>query len=79
VAGHLATATELGERMAEVVHDPDAFVATTTRGFEALADPVYADGSRSVAPGLGPSWEFGCPLMEAANKTFKRGTRRTPP
>jgi 3-methyladenine DNA glycosylase AlkD len=77
VAGHLATATELGERMAEVVHDPDAFVATTTRGFEALADPVYADGSRSVAPGLGPVLGVRLPLMEAANKTFKRGTRRT--
>jgi 3-methyladenine DNA glycosylase AlkD len=77
VAGHLAAATELGERLAEVVHDPEAFVATIARGFEALADPVYADGSRSVAPGLGPVLGVRLPLMEAANRTFKRGTRRT--
>lgn len=77
VAEHLAGATALGTRLAQVVQDPDAFVATIEDGFRALADPVYADGSRSIAPGLGPILGVRLPLMEAANKTFKRGTRGT--
>jgi 3-methyladenine DNA glycosylase AlkD len=77
VAAHLAQATELGEQLADLVYDPDAFVAAMQQGFAGLADPVYADGSRSVAPGLGPILGVRLPLMEAAHKTFKRGTRKT--
>jgi len=77
VAEHLARATTLGEQLADLVHDPDAFVAAIEQGFEDLADPVYADGSRSIAPGLGPILGVRLPLMEAAHKTFKRGTRQT--
>ena len=75
VAGHLAEATALGERLAELVQDPDAFVAAIKQGFEVLADPVYAAGSSAVAPGLGPIFGVRVPLMEAAQKAFKRGTR----
>ncbi|MGD0861855.1 MAG: DNA alkylation repair protein [Candidatus Limnocylindrales bacterium] len=77
VAAHLAQATALGDRLADLVHDPDALVVAIGQGLAALADPVYADGSRSVAPGLGPVLGVRLPLMEAANKTFKRGTRKT--
>jgi hypothetical protein len=44
VAEHLARATTLGEQLADLVRDPDAFVAAIEQGFEDLADPVYADG-----------------------------------
>jgi 3-methyladenine DNA glycosylase AlkD len=77
VAAHLAQATALGEQLADLVHDPDAFAAAVERGFADLADPVYAEGSRSVAPGLGPILGVRLPLMEAAHKSFKRGTRQT--
>lgn len=77
VADHLAEATALGVQLAELAHDPDAFVVAIERGFETLADPVYAAGSQSVAPGLGPILGVRTPLMEAAHKTFRRGTRRT--
>jgi 3-methyladenine DNA glycosylase AlkD len=77
VAAHLAQATSVGERLADVVHDPDALVAAIEAGFATLADPVYAEGSRSVAPGLGPVLGVRLPLMEAAHKAFKRGTRGT--
>jgi hypothetical protein len=43
VATHLADATALGERLAKVVQDPGAFVATIFLGFQPLADPVHAD------------------------------------
>src|ERR1700690_677772 len=77
VAEHLAEATALGVRLADLAQDPDAFVSAIERGFETLADPIYAAGSQSVAPGLGPILGVRMPLMEAANKTFKRGTRHT--
>ena len=77
VADNLAEATALGDRLADLVHDPDAFVAALEQGFRAIADPVYAEGSRRVAPGLGPVLGVRLPLMEAAHKAFKRGTRKT--
>lgn len=78
VAAHIARAAAIGERLADLVGDPDVFVAATQHGFETLADPVYADGSRSIAPGLGPILGVRLPLMEAVDKTFKRATRETP-
>jgi 3-methyladenine DNA glycosylase AlkD len=77
VAAHQAGTSAIGERLAELVSDPDAFVAAIQSGFETLADPVYADGSRSVAPGLGPILGVRLPLMEAVHRTFKRDTRET--
>ena len=79
VAEHMARATALGAQLADLVHDPDAFVAAVQHGFETLADPVYAEGSRSIAPGLGPVLGVRLPLMEAVHKAFKRGTRKTSP
>ena len=77
VAAHLAQATALGERLADVVHDPDALAAGIRDGFETLADPVYAAGSQTVAPGLGPILGVRLPLIDAAHKAFRRGTRKT--
>ena len=77
VASHLAEATALGERLVDLVPDPDALVVALKHEFAALADPLYVDGIRSVTPGLGPVLGVRLPLMEAAHKAFKRGTRRT--
>jgi 3-methyladenine DNA glycosylase AlkD len=78
VAEHLAAATAVGERLADLVHDPDAFAAAITEGFQTLADPAVIAGIHSVAPGLGLVLGVRLPLMEAANKAFKKGTRQTP-
>lgn len=78
VAAHKDRAVVLGDRLAYLVQDPDAFVAMIKDGFRELADPVYANGSRHIAPGLGPILGVRLPLMEAADKAFKRGTRKTP-
>lgn len=78
VEAHLAQAAALGERLANVAHDPDALAVAIAAGFALLADPIYQDGVRSVTPGLGPVLGVRLPLMEAAHKTFKRGTRETP-
>ena len=77
VAEHLAEATALGERLAELVGQPDDFVAAILDGFGRLSDPTYVDGERRVAPGLGSVAGVRLPLMEAAHRAFKRGTRKT--
>jgi 3-methyladenine DNA glycosylase AlkD len=77
VAEHLDGARALGDRLADLVHDTDAFAVAVERGFETLADPVYAEGSRTIAPGLGPILGVRLPLIEAADRTFKRATRQT--
>jgi 3-methyladenine DNA glycosylase AlkD len=78
VADHLAQATALGERLIPLVGRPDEFAAELEAGFRELADPVYIDGSRRIAPGLGEIIGVRLPLMEAAHKAFKAGTRHGP-
>ena len=77
VAAHLDRAAALGEQLAELVQDPGELVAAIHDGFRAVSDPVYAEGSQRVAPGIGLVYGVRLPLMEAANKAFKRGTRKT--
>ena len=78
VAAHIAAATALGESLATLVGRPDEFAAAIEEGFRDLADSTYADGSRRIAPGLGEIVGIRLPLMEAAHKAFKRGTRSNP-
>lgn len=78
VADHLDAARALGERLVSLVGDPDAFVAATHEGFAAMADATYTDGVRRVTPGLGPVLGVRLPLMDAAHKAFRKGTKRTP-
>jgi 3-methyladenine DNA glycosylase AlkD len=78
VSEHLAAATALGNALVDLVFDPDAFVAATAEGFRTIGDPLTIDGIRSVTPGLGPVLGVRLPLMDAAQKSFKRGTRETP-
>ncbi len=77
VAAHLEAAAELGRQIAGLVADPSAFVPALEAGLRTLADPVYADGVRSVTPGLGPVLGVRQPLLGAIHKAFKRGTRKT--
>ena len=53
VVAHLARAIELGESLAELVGDPDAFVAALRSGFAELGHPTFVAGQRLVAPGIG--------------------------
>lgn len=77
VAEHLEQAVALGNRLAELVPDTDAFVAAINEGLAGIADPACVDGIRFVTPGLGPVLGVRLPLLEAAHKAFKRGTRQT--
>ena len=77
VAAHLAQAAELGTSLAELVGDPDAFVAALRAGFGELGEPVVVAGQRLIAPGIGPTLGVRLPLMTAVHREFKRGTRKT--
>lgn len=77
VAAHLARATALGERLSDLVADPDAFVSALLSGFADLGDPVVQAGQRLIAPGIGPVLGVRLPLMTAVQREFKRGTRKT--
>jgi 3-methyladenine DNA glycosylase AlkD len=77
VAAHLAEGAALGERLADLIGDGEAFIALIREGFASLADPVYVDGQRLVAPGIGTVLGVRLPLMEAVHRAFKRGTRKT--
>jgi len=78
VAEHLAAATSLGDSLVDLVFDTDAFVAALGEGFKTIADPLVVDGMHSVTPGLGPVFGVRLPLMDAAQKAFRRGTSKTP-
>jgi 3-methyladenine DNA glycosylase AlkD len=77
VVAHLARAIELGESLAELVGDPDAFVAALRSGFAELGHPTFVAGQRLVAPGIGSVLGVRLPLMTAVHREFKRGTRKT--
>jgi 3-methyladenine DNA glycosylase AlkD len=77
VAEHLARATAIGERLADLVVDPDAFVSALRSGFAEIGDPTVQAGQRLIAPGIGPVLGVRLSLMTAVHRAFKRGSRQT--
>jgi 3-methyladenine DNA glycosylase AlkD len=77
VAEHQTDAGVLGARLAQLAADPDAFVRAIGDGFAHLADPAYREGQMTIAPGIDNVIGVRLPLMEAAYRSFKKGTRET--
>lgn len=77
VAAHRDQAVALGDRLADLIGEPDAFAAALVEGLAEIADPSFIAGIRSVTPGLGPVLGVRLPLLGAAHKQFARGTRKT--
>jgi 3-methyladenine DNA glycosylase AlkD len=75
VAAKKPEAEGLGERLAELTADPASFSRTLAVGFASLADPEYREGSRRIAPGLGPIFGVRWPLTAAVDRGFRRATR----
>jgi 3-methyladenine DNA glycosylase AlkD len=76
VAEHRPEAVALGERLAGLVADPEGFATALHAGLTALGDPAVVEGIRSVTPGLGPVLGVRLPLLDAAHRAFRRGTKR---
>ena len=77
VDAHRDGAGALGDRLAELVADPDMFMVAIVAGLTGLADPAYVDGIHAVTPGLGPVLGVRLPLLEAAHRRFRRAARGT--
>jgi 3-methyladenine DNA glycosylase AlkD len=73
VAERLPEARGLGQALAELIDDPEAFVAVLREGFERLADEEYANEQQRVAPGSGLVFGVRWPLIDAV-----AGQLRTP-
>jgi 3-methyladenine DNA glycosylase AlkD len=78
VAAHMPRANELGGQLADLIGDPDAFMAALTAGLEELADPIVVVGIHSVTPGLGKVLGVRLPLLAATHRTLSKATRKTP-
>jgi 3-methyladenine DNA glycosylase AlkD len=65
VAERLPEARGLGATLAELIDEPDEFVATMRDGFARLADPAYAAEQERVAPGSGAVFGVRQPLLGA--------------
>jgi 3-methyladenine DNA glycosylase AlkD len=79
VAEHRARAEALGGDLAELVQDPEAFLATLRSGLIALADEEYRAGTAFVAPGIGPTFGVRNPLQSAVRSGLRRRLRSIPP
>jgi 3-methyladenine DNA glycosylase AlkD len=65
VAEKLPQARGLGQALAELIDDPEVFVAVLREGFEQLADDEYAAEQQRVAPGSGLVFGVRWPLIDA--------------
>ncbi|HEY7827453.1 MAG TPA: DNA alkylation repair protein [Candidatus Limnocylindrales bacterium] len=79
VAAHKSQAERLGQGLAELTSDPDAFAKALSAGFAGLADPEYLEGEHRVAPGLGPTFGVRWPLTAAVDRGFRQATRAERP
>ncbi len=74
VAAHLAPARLLGSQLADLVDDPEAFVAAVRVGFVGLADENYQREQTRIAPGLADSIGVRHPLLRAMSRSLERGS-----
>ncbi len=76
VAEHLEEARGLGQTLADLIDDPDAFVAALRDGLERLSDPEYQHEQERVAPGSGVVFGVRNPLMAAIARQIREPLRR---
>ena len=79
VAAHKDDAEAIGTSLADLVGYPDAFASALRSGLDSLADPEYAEGMRTIAPGIGQVHGVRRPLLAAVARGFRNETRRDRP
>jgi 3-methyladenine DNA glycosylase AlkD len=77
VAERLPDARGLGSALAELIDEPDEFVAVMREGLTRLADPAYAAEQERVAPGSGPVFGVRNPLMAAIARQVRPALRES--
>lgn len=71
MAEHLPEARGLGQTLADLIDDPDAFAVTLETGLERLSDPAYAAEQERVAPGSGAVVGVRWPLWHAVARQLR--------
>jgi 3-methyladenine DNA glycosylase AlkD len=77
VAEHLDEARGLGQTLADLIDEPEEFVATLRDGLQRLADPEYAVGQLHVIPNSGPVFGVRNPLMAAIARQLRQPLRES--
>lgn len=67
----------LGQALAELIDDPEAFVDVLREGFERLADDAYAVEQERVSPGAGPVLGVRWPLVDAVAGQLRQPLRES--
>jgi 3-methyladenine DNA glycosylase AlkD len=75
VAAHLHEATALGERLAELIDQPDAYLVELSAGLEALAEPSYLEMVTRACPQTPARYLVRGALSEALVKPVKAALR----
>ncbi|MFN8623490.1 MAG: DNA alkylation repair protein [Chloroflexota bacterium] len=70
VEARLPDAHALGERLADLIGEPEAFVAELRSGLAALADDAYAAAQEHVAPGSGATIGTRWPLIHEVERAL---------
>jgi len=78
VAAHRAEAAALGEALAGLIEQPEAFVATLSRGLRGLVDPAYAAMIPVICPGVTADYAVRAPLLEVVHRPLRRALREAP-
>jgi hypothetical protein len=77
VAERLPDARGLGTALADLIDEPDEFVAVMRDGLTRLADPAYAAEQERVAPGSGAVFGVRNPLMTAIARQLRPALRES--
>jgi 3-methyladenine DNA glycosylase AlkD len=77
VAERLPEARGLGQALAELIDDPEPFVAVLSEGFERLADEDYAREQERIAAGSGRVFGVRWPLIDAVAAQLRRPLRES--
>lgn len=72
VAQHRPAAVALGDRLTDLVADPERFERSLARGFRGLADPVYAAAQPTIVPGSAPLLGVRWPLVSTVARKVDR-------
>ena len=71
VSAHLGQATALGERSADLIGEPETFVAALAGGLATLDDPDYTAMTARVSPDVPAELMVRGPLVEAVQRPLR--------
>lgn len=78
VAAHRAEAAALGQRLAALIEEPDAFVAALAEDLRDLVDPTYAEMIPIICPGVTAEYAVRAPLLDLVHRPLRRALREAP-